>query len=238
MLPRWLGAEERCQHQAGTGRRLIRVANWWSSSIYGGLFLYVQPCSVLCPTFAEPLPSFSVGEGEAVQVVAFPTTGRVMWLKVGRVALHGPSWSHYIIPAEPGRCLGAGRGGGHESRSGAQAAMQGECASQAAERRRGVEPGSSSERMLWTWDYVATTMDFPPFHKGGQNDQSFRQQSTILVRLLKRSMLDWKAKRLKMGGCNKHEDWEQEGPSMKFCWPTARKPSICESNRCVTHTWW
>lgn len=108
------------------------------------------------------------------------------------------------------------------------------------QRRDGAVLSPGAERMLWTWDYVATTMklDFPPLHKGGQNDQSFRQQSTILVRLLKRSMLDWKAKRLKMGGCNKHEDREQEGPSAKSCWPTARKPSICESNRCVTHTWW
>jgi len=35
-------------------------------------------CSVLCPTSAKALLSFSVGEGETVQVVALPRTGRVM----------------------------------------------------------------------------------------------------------------------------------------------------------------
>jgi len=55
-------------------------------------------------------------------------------------------------------------------------------------------------------NYPATAMklDFPPLGKGRENALTFRQQSTVLVRLLKQSMLDWKAKSVKMGDCDKH----------------------------------
>lgn len=55
-------------------------------------------------------------------------------------------------------------------------------------------------------DYPATALrlDFPLLEKWGENAASFRQQSIILARLVKRSMLNRKAKNFEMGGRNKH----------------------------------
>lgn len=209
-LPCCLGAEEQCQRQAYTGRQLLRAASWWRGSIYGGLYLYARLRSVLCPTSANLHPSVwekarpcrwshSVGQGELCDWKLAESSH--CFTPSQLVALHHPRRAGQVP-----RLWQRGRAGiKHESRSGTPAAMQGERTSQAVGSRLRVEPGSSSERTLWTWDYPATAvkLDSPLLEKRGENEQSFIQQSTILVRLLKRSMLNWKAKRFEMGGCNK-----------------------------------
>lgn len=84
---------------------------------FGGLCPYISLCSVPCGVFAELSPS-SVGEGGAVQV-SLPRMGRGMWLEAGPA----PALLYAIpaggtasaIPAGPGRCLDAGKGGGQGS---------------------------------------------------------------------------------------------------------------------------
>lgn len=179
------------------------MANWWSSSSYGGVCLY----AVLCPTFAIP-SSFSVGEGKTVQVVTVSRTGRVMWLEFGWVppllyAIAAGSTTSSLRARQVPRCWQRGRAGiKHESRSGTQAAIQKECASWGAGSM--LSPGAAQRGCCqyritqpWPWNWTF-------FEKWGENEPSFSQLNSILVRRLKGSLLNWEAKRFRMSGCAKH----------------------------------